>query len=55
VETTISIKDFNTLLVRQQETDWLTQILRSLTTLEKPEDVQRILKSTPGAGWCGWG
>lgn len=54
MEATISIKDFNALLA-QQQTDWLTQMLRSLTTLEKPEDVQRILKSTPGAGWCGWG
>jgi hypothetical protein len=54
MEATISIKDFSALLA-QQQTDWLTQILRSLTTLEKPEDVQRILKSQPGAGWCGWG
>ncbi len=56
MEATLTIQDFNALLLRGQESDWLVQLLRALTTLEGPEEVKRILKwEEPGARWGGWG
>ncbi len=55
MEATLTIQEFSVLLRKGQESDWLLQLLRTLTTLEKPEDVQRIFKSEPGMRWGGWG
>ncbi len=56
MEATLTIQEFGILLSQSQDNDWLSQLLRALTTIETPEDVQRILKNVePGARWSGWG
>ncbi len=57
MEATLTIQEFSVLLSQRQDDDWLSQLMRALMTLEKPEDVQRILTKGPhdGAGWQGWG
>ncbi len=56
MEATLTIQDFSARLSQDQQGDWLSQLLSTLTTLEQPEDVQRLLKAKgPQAGWCGWG
>ena len=52
----MSIADFNTFLVAEENETLLAKALRQLTKIERPEAVQAISKraAQPLGSWSGW-
>ncbi len=50
---TLTIEEFNALLISDKEESPLLKALRELAKIEKPEDILALVK--PLAGWTGWG
>ncbi len=49
---TLTIEEFNALLISDKEESPLLKALRQLMTLEKPEDILALVK--PLYSWTGW-
>ncbi len=50
---TLTIDEFNALLVSDKEESPLLKALRELTKIEKPEDILALVDTL--SGWGGWG
>ncbi len=50
---TLTIEEFNALLISDKEESPLLKALRELAKIEKPEDILALVK--PLASWTGWG
>jgi hypothetical protein len=50
---TLTIEEFNALLISDKEESPLLKALRELVAIEKPEDIRALVGTL--AGWTGWG
>ena len=49
---TMTIEEFNAVLVSDQEESSLLKALRRLMAIEKPEDIATLAEAV--SGWSGW-
>ncbi len=50
---TLTIEEFNALLISDKEENSLLKALRELAKIEKPEDILALAETL--ASWTGWG